>query len=227
MAGLGAACGVALMVAALTGCSSAPPAAAPLLQHASQRMAGLHSFQFSLLISGETGTNEPVQSATGEVSPPDLRASVELREGGFLVEVEVIYSGSSTYLKSITGGWQRLTAAQVAEFFDPRNLFDPQLGLFKAMEETQSPSLGQKVTVDGHDTYPVTGSLAASRVHQLLSLVRGEGSYHATYWIESPANTLWRARLSGNLFDPTRAADVTFDFSKHDQPISVTPPPLG
>jgi hypothetical protein len=81
--------------------------------------------------------------------------------------------------------------------------------------------------VDGHDTYPVSGTVTAPRLHQLLSLIRGEGSYHATYWIESPANTLWRARLSGNLFDPTRAAAVTFDFSKHDQPISVTPPALG
>jgi hypothetical protein len=227
MPGFSAACGVALTVAAVAGCGTAPPAAAPLLQHASQRMAGLRGFAFTLQITGETGSNEPVQSAMGEVHPPDLRATVDLREGGFLLEVEVIFSGSAIYLKSITGGWQRLTAAQVAQFFDPRSLFDPQLGLFKAMEETESPSLGQKVSVDGHDTYPVSGTVTAPRLHQLLSLIRGEGSYHATYWIESPANTLWRARLSGNLFDPTRAAAVTFDFSKHDQPISVTPPPLG
>jgi len=64
-------------------------------------------------------------------------------------------------------------------------------------------------------------------MHQLLTLIRDQGSYHATYWIESPANTLWRARLSGNLFDPTRPATVTFDFSNHDHPVSVTSPPLG
>lgn len=218
---------VALMVAALAACSSAPPAAAPLLKNAGARMEALRGFHFSLQISGATGSNEPVQSAAGDVHPPDLRATVDLREGGFLLEVEVVFSGSATYLKSVTGGWQRLTAAEVARFFDPRSLFDPQLGLFKMMEETQSPSLGQEVSVNGHDTYPVSGTVTASRLHQLLSLIRGEGSYHATYWIESPANTLWRARLSGNLFDPTRVADVTFDFAKHDQPISITPPPLG
>jgi hypothetical protein len=95
------------------------------------------------------------------------------------------------------------------------------------MGETQGPTLGKKETVDGHETYPVGGTVTGARMHQLLSLIRDQGSYHATYWIESPANTLWRARLSGNLFDATRAAAVTFDFSNHDQPISVTPPPLG
>jgi hypothetical protein len=227
MPGLRAACGVALIVAALAGCDSAPPAAAPLLQHASQQMAQLHGFHFRMQITGETGSNEPVQAAVGEVHPPDLRATVDLRQGAFLIEVEVIFSGSAIYLKSITGGWQRLSPSQVAQFFDPRSLFDPQLGLFNAMEQTNSPSLGRKESVDGHDTYPVSGTVAAPRVHQLLSLIRDQGSYRATYWIESPANTLWRARLSGNLFDATRAAAVTFDFSNHDQPISVTPPPLG
>jgi len=221
------ACGVALIVVALAGCDSAPPAAAPLLQHASQRMARLHGFHFQMEITGETGSNEPVQAAAGEVHPPDLRATVDLRQGGFLIEVEVIFSGSAIYLKSITGGWQRLSPSQVAQFFDPRSLFDPQLGLFNAMEQTKSPSIGRKQSVDGHDTYPVSGPVAAARMHQLLSLIRDQGSYSATYWIESPANTLWRARLSGNLFDATRAAAVTFDFSNHDQPISVTPPPLG
>jgi len=227
MPGFSAACSVALIVAALAGCDSAPPAAAPLLQQTSERMARLHGFHFRMQITGETGSNEPVQAAAGEVHPPDLRATVDLRQGGFLYEVEVIFSGSAIYLKSITGGWQRLSASQVAQFFDPRSLFDPQLGLFKAMEQTKSPSLGQKESVDGHDTYPVSGAVAAARMHQLLSLIRDHGAYRATYWIESPANTLWRARLSGNLFDATRPAAVTFDFSNHDQPISVTPPPLG
>jgi len=123
--------------------------------------------------------------------------------------------------------WQRLTPAEMAQFFDARTLFDPQAGLFSAMRDTQAPSLGSAEKINGHDTYPVTGAVTAGRMHQLLTLIRDQGSYHATYWIESPANTLWRARLSGNLFDPTRPATVTFDFSNHDHPVSVTPPPLG
>lgn len=222
-----AACAVSLIMAALGGCGERPPAAAPLLQHASQRMAQLHGFHFTMQVSGETGSKEPVQSASGEAHPPDLRASVELKEGGFLLEVEVVFVGPAIYLKSITGGWQRLTDAQVAQFFDARTLFDSRVGLFSAMRDTANPSLGAMETVDGHSTYPVSGTVQASRMHQLLTLIREQGTYHVTYWIESPANRLWRARLSGNLFDQSRAAAVTFDFSNHDQPISVTPPPLG
>jgi lipoprotein LprG len=216
-----------LMVAALSACGAPPPAAAPLLQQTGDHMMALRGFHFRMQISGYTGTDVPVQSAQGDAHPPDLHASVDLREGGFLVEVEVIFSGPTIYLKSITGGWQRLSPAEVAQFFDARTLFDSRVGLFAAMRDTQAPTLGTVVRVAGHDTYPVSGPVSAARMHQLLTLIRDQGSYHATYWIESSAKTLWRAQLSGNLFDPTRPATISFDFSNHDQPISVTPPPLG
>src|SRR5207302_10670477 len=81
--------------------------------------------------------------------------------------------------------------------------------------------------VVGHDTYPVAAQVSAARMHQLLTLIRDQGTYRATYWIESPGSNLWRARLTGNLFDASQAATITFDFSNHDHPVSVTPPPLG
>jgi hypothetical protein len=131
------------------------------------------------------------------------------------------------YLKSFTGGWQQLTDAQVGEFFDARTLFDPQVGLFGAMRDTTSPTRGNSEKIAEHDTYPVAGQVAAARMHQLLTLIRDQGTYRAIYWIESPGSNLWRARLTGNLFDASKAATITFDFSNHDHPVSVTPPPLG
>lgn len=220
-------CALVLCLAALAACGSPPPAAAPLLRQASDRMSQLKGFHFRMQVSGYTGAVEPVQAATGDAHPPDLHAQVDLREAGFLVEVEVIFSGTAIYLKSITGGWQRLTPAQVAQFFDARTLFDSKLGLFAAMRDTQTPGLAAVENVDGHDTYPVGGTVTGARMHQLLTVIREQGSYHARYWIESPGDILWRAQLTGNLFDATRAATVTFDFSNHDHPISVTPPPLG
>ncbi len=154
-------------------------------------------------------------------------ARVNLKEGAILLEVEVVFAADKVYLKSFTGGWQQLTDAQVGEFFDARTLFDPQTGLFAAMRDTTSATRGNKEKVAGHDTYPVAGQVSATRMHQLLTLIRDQGTYRATYWIESPGSNLWRARLTGNLFDASQAATITFDFSNHDHPVSVTPPPLG
>jgi hypothetical protein len=178
-------------------------------------------------ITGFTGSGEPVQSAQGDAHPPDLHARVNLKEGTILLEVEVVFVAGNVYLKSFTGGWQQLTDAQVRDFFDARTLFDPQTGLFAAMRETKSPTRGNSEKIAGHDTYPVDGQVSAARVHQLLTLIRDQGSYRATYWIESPGSNLWRARLTGNLFDASKAATITFDFSNHDHSVSVTPPPLG
>ena len=220
------AAGLALMVA-LTACGPQPPDAATLLKQSSQRMLDLKGFHFQMQITGFTGSGEPVQSAQGDAHPPDLHAKVNLKEGGILLEVEVIFNADKIYLKSFTGGWQQLTAAQVAAFFDARLLFDPQAGLFAAMRDTTAPYRGNTEKINGHDTYPVDGVLQGPRVHQLLPLIRDQGAYHATYWIETPSNNLWRARVSGNLFDASQAATIVFDFSNHDHPVSVSPPPLG
>jgi lipoprotein LprG len=216
-----------MLVMALTACGPQPPDGATLLAQSSQRMLGLKGFHFQMQITGFTGPAEPVQSAQGDAHPPDLHAKVNLKEGAVLLEVEVIFNMDKIYLKSFTGGWQELTAAQVAQFFDARLLFDPQAGLFAAMRDTTAPYRGNSEKINGHDTYPVDGVLQAPRVHQLLPLIRDQGSYHATYWIETPSNNLWRARVTGNLFDASQAATIVFDFSNHDHPVSVSPPPLG
>ena len=220
------AAGLALAMA-MSACGPQPPDGATLLKQSSQRMLQLKGFHFQMQISGFTGAGEPVQSAQGDAHPPDLHAKVILKEGAVLLEVEVIFNADKIYLKSFTGGWQQLTAAQVAQFFDARLLFDQQAGLFAAMPDTRSPSRGNSEKVNGHDTYPVEGTLTGPRMHQLLPLIREQGTYHATYWIESSSSNLWRARVTGNLFDASQAATIVFDFSNHDHPVSVSPPPLG
>src|SRR5437870_5909479 len=215
-----------LILVGLSACGAPPPDAATLLKQSSQRMLDLKGFHFVMEISGFTGTGEPVQSAQGDAHPPDLHARVNLKEGAILLEVEVVVAAGKIYLKSFTGGWQELTADQVSQFFDARTLFDPQTGLFAAMRDTASPTRGNSDKVSGHDTYPVTGQVSAARMHQLLTLIRDQGTYLATYRIESSGSILWRARLIGNLFDPSNPATISFDFINHDHPVSVTPPPL-
>ena len=222
----GLAAGVAIVIS-LNACGAPPPDPASLLKQSSQRMLGLNGFHFQMQISGFTGPDEPVQSAQGDAHPPALHARVNLKEGGILLEVEVIFAAGNIYLKSFTGGWQQLTPDQVAQFFDARTLFDPQLGLFAAMRDTSAAARGNAEKVNGHDTYPIAGQVSGARMHQLLALIRDQGSYRATYWVETQGSNLWRARLTGNLFDAAKPATITFDFSNHDHPVSTTPPPLG
>jgi hypothetical protein len=220
--------GAGLLVAlGLSACGSPPPNATTLLKQSSQRMLGLKGFHFQMNIAGATGADEPVRSAQGDAHSPDLHAKVNLAEGGVLLEVEVIFAANNIYLKSFTGGWQQLTPAQIAAFFDARTLFDPQAGLFAAMRDTMKPGVANPEKISGHDTYPINGQVSATRMHELLTLIRDQGQYDVTYWIENSSADLWRAKLSGNLFDPSKSATITFDFSNHDHAISVSPPPLG
>jgi lipoprotein LprG len=219
-------CGLGLAAASLPSCGSPPPEPAALLQQTSTHMNSIRGFHFVLNVQGFTATAVPVRSADGDAHPPDLHARVQLAQNGVLLEVEIIVVGTHVYLKSFTGGWQELTSAQVAQFFDVHALFDPQTGLFSAMARTGQVSLGAQEAVSGHQAWVVKGRLAAAQVHALLTVARSEGDYAATYWIEAP-NTLWRAMVGGKLFDPAKEATITFDFSQHDHAVTVTPPPLG
>src|ERR671923_612490 len=128
--------GLAIIVG-VSACGGPPPDAATLLRQSSQRMLALKGFHFQMQISGFTTSDVPVQSAQGDAHPPSLHARVNLKEGGFLLEVEVIFA-DQIYLKSFTGGWQVVPPAQVAQLFDARTLFDPSAGLFAAMRDTSS-----------------------------------------------------------------------------------------
>src|SRR5919204_4719420 len=132
--------GLAVIIG-LSACGSPPPDPGALIQRSSQRMLNLKGFHFQMNISGFTGGSEPVQSAQGDAHPPDLQAKVNLKEGGVLLEVQVIFAANNIYLKSFTGGWQQLTPEQIAAFFDARTLFDPQTGLFATMRDTMKPGV--------------------------------------------------------------------------------------
>ena len=219
-------CGIGLSAALLWSCGSSPPDATVLVPRTSAHMNGLRGFHFTLAVEGFTAGAIPVQSAEGDAHPPDLQAQVQLAQNGVLLQVEIIVLGDRVYLKSFTGGWQPLTPAEVAQFFDVHALFDPQVGLFSAMASTTGLATGAQQTVDGHSTWMVTGTLAAAQVHALLPVARAEGVDTVTYWIEPPA-TLWRASVGGRLFDPLKEATIRFDFSQHDHPVTITAPPIG
>ncbi len=209
----------------LTACDSSAPDAAALLQRTSEHMKTLKGFHFLMEVQGDLGS-VGVQRAEGDAKPPDMHATIGLRHTQVLLEVEVILTGQDIYLKSFTGGWQRLTPQEVANFFDVHALFDPGNGLFGALPDTGQPARGKQETVSSHAAYVITGKLPAARVHRLLPVAREQGDYAATYWIESPGDTLWKASVSGNLFDASQSSTITFTFSRHDQPVAVTPPAL-
>lgn len=218
---------VALVATLVAACGAPPPQPGPLLQRTSQHMNGLKSFHFLMEAQGDQSQPPPVQGAEGDAQPPDLSARATLRQGQVLLEINLIYTGNRIFLKSFTGGWQPVSTDAVAQFFDVRALFDRENGLFAALPDTSQASVGKQETIDSHRTYPLSGRLAASRVHRILPTALDQGDYAATYWIESTADTLWRARVSGTLFDPRRAATLTFTFSRLNEPVSITPPPVS
>jgi lipoprotein LprG len=211
-----------LLVLAACGTQTVDPKS--LLNSSSAKMQDLKGFHFQMDITGFTAQGVPVSRAEGDAHPPDLQSRVDLKEGGVLLEVDVVEVQGQLYLKSFTGGWQKLSADQVAALFDPHQLFDSENGLFAALKETESPVSSGTQTLESRTTQVVKGKLPASRAHRLLSPIRSEGTYAASYWIDPSNSTLWRAVLSGNLFDASQSSTITFNFSRHDQPVTVTPP---
>jgi len=187
----------------------------------------LGSFHFALKAQGDDQHPPLVQDAEGDVTPPNIQARADIRQGDVLLEVDLIVVGDQAYLKSFTGGWQLTSQQQLARYFDVSSIFSPSTGLFAVLPQTVSPSTGTQESVNGHSTYRVTGQLPPAVVHRLLSLASESGAFPVTYWIDPTTKTLWRIRLSGPLFDAQHQSSVMFEFAHLDQPVTITAPAVG
>jgi len=190
-------------------------------------MSALRTFHFVVDVQGDPQLPPPLRDATGDARPPDLKATANVQRGQILLQVDLIVAGGRAYLKAFTGGWQPASPEALAQYFDAPALFDRSDGLFAALPQTTQAATGKQTRVESHAVYQLTGHLPAERVHRLLPLAAAVGDYTTTYWIETPGDILWRARISGPLFDASHVASMSFAFSHLDEPVTISSPPVG
>ena len=198
--------------------------AAEVLQQSTEATAQVSSFHF--VLSHENGStplplNLDLDSAEGDVLVPDrMKADVDAKAVGVKVSVKVVGIEDQTWVTNpFTRNWQELPNTNIRDFANPAALVS---GLLPSI---QDPKLSDGGSVDGVDTYRVTGTIDSGDLQNALGIAEAGHQVTVEAWIGKDDKLPRRVRLAGPLSD-AEDSDVVrnVELSRYNESVEIVPP---
>jgi lipoprotein LprG len=197
------------------------PDGAQLMSESATAMRGLNSAHVAIEATGQVGSL-PLRSAEGDLTKGgDAKGTIKLSMMAALLELDFVVVGPDYYIKGLTGGWQKASAADVATFYDPSAILDPDRGVAKTLGSATNAHTEGADSVNGVDTYRVSVSLDSASVDTILPGV--PAGVTGTVWVERTSKRLARAVLK----IPAASGDpgtVTINLTNLDKPVAISAP---
>jgi lipoprotein LprG len=231
---LAGATAAALLLAALTGCTSKSkedeagkadpnlPAAEGLLKESATAMGGITSAKFLITADG-TIAGVALKRAEGVLTKEgNAQGTAQVEQMGATVELAFTIVGQTMWLKGPTGDYQQLPLALAASVYDPSAILDPDRGIAKVLGTATGGKTEATETVDGQETYRVA---ANSSSETLVNVVPGvTGSVPGKFWIAKDGKKLLKAAWTLPAVGEAKGGTVTVTFKEFDAPGSITAP---
>ncbi|MEU6795670.1 LppX_LprAFG lipoprotein [Nonomuraea wenchangensis] len=187
------------------------PAGPDLMKKAAEAMATVKSAAFSIATEGKPEV--PLQKADGRLTAGgDAEGTLTISILGNLQEVTFALVGDTVHFKGPTGGFQKMTRQQLAQFYDPSVILEPAKGIAKLLSSAANPQ------VEGveNGAYRVATTFPAQVVKDIVPGVTQD--VNGKVWIDQATSRLGKASL------PLPGGTVTVSFSDYDAPVTITPP---
>ena len=215
---------------ALGGCTSSGdgtlPAGPALVRRAAASMREVQSGRFSLEVKGQIGGLE-VRSAEGVMTRSgEATGTVDLEQGGQLVEFDVVYVRGAVYVRGPTGPFQTVSPVLAGNIYDPTELLDPSGGLAELLATARKATTTGTESVDGTVAYRVRATLEGRILGPLLPNPVPP-SVSATLWIGTGEPHLLRTETSFPGTGSSGSTSVTLAISDFNLSVHITPPPTS
>ncbi|MEW2352906.1 LppX_LprAFG lipoprotein [Spirillospora sp. NPDC029432] len=220
---------------AVTGCSGGgggegaePAAAKPTfdgsqeLKQAATAMAGLKSLGLTLSTEGKPAV--PVRG--GELKllrGGDADGTVTLEQSGQTVEMKIIATGETFYVKGATGGWQRYPKAVAAAMYDPSAVLDPQRGISALLQKATGVKAEATENVAGKEAHRVRATLPRDAIGGLVPGLTTDVS--GQIWVAKADHRLLKVR--GEIPAAAEGGEkgsVVITFTEFDAPYKIKAP---
>jgi lipoprotein LprG len=190
-----------------------------LLTRSAEAMRSVKSTAFTIETEGTPPV--PVKHADGRLTAEgDADGTIQLDVLGNLQELSFVIKGETVHFKGPTGGFQKMTRAELATVYDPSAILDPEKGVARLLAGATDARTEGEEAVAGAAAYRVAATLSQE---SLTTLVPGvQQGVNGTLWIDKATSRLLRASLP--LGSGSASGTVTVTFSDHDVPVQVTPP---
>ncbi|MEV0592200.1 LppX_LprAFG lipoprotein [Nonomuraea cavernae] len=205
---------LALSSACSSGGGAELPAGPDLTKKASEAMKTVKSAAFS--ISTEGKPKVPVKKADGRLTAAgDADGTITLEVLGNLQEITFALVGDTVHFKGPTGGFQKLTRADLAQLYDPSLILDPGKGVAQLLSTATDP----RVEAEEGGAYRVATTFSGQVLGALVPGVTQ--GVNGKVWIDKAGSRLTKIEL------PLQDGTVTVSFSDYDAPVTITPPPTA
>jgi lipoprotein LprG len=210
---------IVALLALVSACSSGGggdelPAGPDLMKKASEAMKAVKSATFSIATEGKPSV--PVKKADGRLTAAgDADGTITIDVLGTLQEISFALVGDTVHFKGPTGGFQKMTRDQLAQFYDPSVILEPTKGISQLLASATEP----KVETVESGSYRVATTFPGQLVGQIIPGVTQ--GVNGKVWIDRATSRLTKASL------PLQGGTVTVSFSDYDAPVTITPPAAG
>jgi lipoprotein LprG len=197
------------------------PDGTALVSQASTAMTSLDSAHITIDTSGKVGTI-PLRTAEGDLAKGgNSKGSIKLLALGQVIQLDFVVLNGTFYIKGLTGGWQKASAAEVATFYDPSGILDPNRGVAKVLATATNAKTEATETVNGVSTYRVSVNLD----NTVTSAVVPDTPPGTTgkVWLDQSTKRLVRAELDVSA-GGGGPGTVTINLTDLDKPVTINAP---
>jgi lipoprotein LprG len=184
-------------------------------------MTSLDSAHITIDTSGKVGTI-PLRTAEGDLAKGgNSKGSIKLLALGQVIQLDFVVLNGTFYIKGLTGGWQKASAAEVATFYDPSGILDPNRGVAKVLATATNAKTEATETVNGVSTYRVSVNLD----NTVTSAVVPDTPPGTTgkVWLDQSTKRLVRAELDVSA-GGGGPGTVTINLTDLDKPVTINAP---
>ena len=225
-----------ILLLALSSCSEpdpTPPPAEEIIAAASEKMAGLEGFHFSMDMSGlpvflDGDQTLALGKAEGFYSKPDqAMGAVSIQAPGLVTNVDVISIGQQQWLTNIlTGGWMVMPPAWG---FNPAVLFDANDGFLAILTaDLRDPVVvGREKLADGPDAelYIIEGTLDGARLGDMTLGLLGPDDLDVRLWIHPDDKAVYRVIVTNPAGSSEDNGSIwQLDFDELGRVVNIEPP---
>jgi lipoprotein LprG len=184
-------------------------------------MTTLKTAHITIDSSGKVGTI-PIRTADGDLTKEgNAKGSIKLLALGSVIQLDFVVIGDTFYIKGLTGGWQKASAAEVATFYDPSGILDPSRGVAKVLSTATNAKTEATESINGVDTYRIAATLDNKTLASIVpDTPNGTTS---KVWLDQNTKRLVKAELD----IPAGAGGpgtVTITLTDLDKPVTVNAP---
>jgi len=206
-------------------CGSPPPDPTALLHQAKMLVDAAHSVHFQLSSSGAQGTGPVITGGSGElVRPASFSGMLNVALSGFAVDVNVVSTGGSFFVKLPTDTSYLPANPGDYGFADPAQLLDSQHGVSGLLLLCQSTALSSDDRYNGEQLHEVGCKLPGNAVAELLTSADPSQGVAATFGVTAD-NQLRKVVLDGPFYSATKHSTFTLVLDKYGENVSITAPP--